>query len=83
MPGMDKRVQGRLHRAPLMERIYWRGTTLLTDTDKRTDLPRGYELFIRNVLTPPESAALSEYQSLINSCIGLNRPGLLRLHLFR
>ena len=31
----------------------------------------------------PEVGALSEYQSLINSCIGLNRPGLLRLHLFR
>ena len=80
---MDKRVQGRLHRAPLMGRICWRGTTLLTDTDKRTDLPRGYELFIRNVLTPPESGAFREYQSLINSCIGLNRPVLLRLHLFR
>ena len=82
MPGMDKRVQGRLH-APCEAGERWRGTTLLTDTDKRTDLPRGYELFIRNVLTPPESGALSEYQSLINSCIGLNRPVLLGLHLFR
>ena len=82
MPGMDKRVQGRL-RAPCEAGERWRGTTLLTNTAKRTDPSRGYELFIRNVLMPPESGAFREYQSLINSCIGLNRPVLLGLHLFR
>ena len=68
MPGMDKRVQGRLH-APCEAGERWRGTTLLTNTAKRTDPSRGWWAF--RLFCPRRAARSASISRLLTAISGL------------
>ena len=68
MPGMDKRVQGRLH-APCEAGEHWRGTTLLTNTAKRTDPSRGWWAF--RLFCPRRAARSASISRLLTAVSGL------------
>ena len=68
MPGMDKRVQGRLH-APCEAGERWRGTTLLTNTAKRTDPSRGWWAF--RLFCPRRAARSASISRLLTAVSGL------------